>query len=209
MEVLLLDDLGASKPSAWALETIGHILTTRYNEKRVTLLTTNYLDAPDFVAAPPQPISSANSRANESSNAQQNSSQNDLSTLEAANQPADPNDTFAARRAGRPINSARDSRAGFPSAERRIHFGESGRHADRAHRHAHPQPPLRNVPHSGTESAGFPQRNPQSEYSSLRFAFFVCPQFPNNLPQQSQPYFCVACGQAHPPDHPTHALLYI
>lgn len=44
-EVLLLDDLGASKPSAWALETVGHILNTRYNEKRVTLLTTNYLDA--------------------------------------------------------------------------------------------------------------------------------------------------------------------
>lgn len=46
-EILLLDDLGASKPSAWALETIGHILTTRYNEKRVTLLTTNYLDGSD------------------------------------------------------------------------------------------------------------------------------------------------------------------
>ncbi len=45
-EVLLLDDIGASKPSAWALETVGHILNTRYNERRVTLLTTNYLDAP-------------------------------------------------------------------------------------------------------------------------------------------------------------------
>ncbi len=44
VEVLLLDDLGASKPSAWALETIGHILTSRYNEKRITLLTSNYLD---------------------------------------------------------------------------------------------------------------------------------------------------------------------
>ena len=44
-EVLLLDDLGASKPSAWALDTVGHILNTRYNEKRVTLLTTNYLDS--------------------------------------------------------------------------------------------------------------------------------------------------------------------
>jgi len=44
-EVLLLDDLGASKPSPWALETVGHILNTRYNEKRVTLITTNYLDA--------------------------------------------------------------------------------------------------------------------------------------------------------------------
>jgi DNA replication protein DnaC len=43
-EVLLLDDLGASKPSPWALETVGHILNTRYNEKRVSILTTNYLD---------------------------------------------------------------------------------------------------------------------------------------------------------------------
>lgn len=46
-EVLLLDDLGSSKPSLWALETVGHILNTRYNEHRVTLLTTNYLD-PEF-----------------------------------------------------------------------------------------------------------------------------------------------------------------
>ena len=44
-DVLLLDDLGASKPSAWALETVGHILNSRYNERRVTILTTNYLDA--------------------------------------------------------------------------------------------------------------------------------------------------------------------
>ncbi len=46
IEVLLLDDLGASKPSAWALETVGHILNARYNDKRVTIVTTNYLDAP-------------------------------------------------------------------------------------------------------------------------------------------------------------------
>ena len=44
-DVLLLDDLGASKPSPWALETVGHILNSRYNERRITLLTTNYLDA--------------------------------------------------------------------------------------------------------------------------------------------------------------------
>ena len=44
-DVLLLDDLGASKPSAWALETVGHILNARYNERRITLLTTNYLDS--------------------------------------------------------------------------------------------------------------------------------------------------------------------
>jgi DNA replication protein DnaC len=43
-EVLLIDDIGASKPSLWALDTIGHILNKRYNDDRVTLLTTNYLD---------------------------------------------------------------------------------------------------------------------------------------------------------------------
>lgn len=43
-ELLVLDDLGSSKPSPWVLETVGHILNSRYNEKRVTLLTTNYLD---------------------------------------------------------------------------------------------------------------------------------------------------------------------
>jgi DNA replication protein DnaC len=51
-EVLLLDDLGASKPSAWALETLGHILNSRYNEKRVTLVTTNYLDRETRERAP-------------------------------------------------------------------------------------------------------------------------------------------------------------
>jgi len=44
-ELLVLDDVGSSKPSLWALETVGHILNTRYNEKRVTLVTTNFLDA--------------------------------------------------------------------------------------------------------------------------------------------------------------------
>jgi DNA replication protein DnaC len=54
-EILVLDDVGSSKPSPWALETVGHILNTRYNEKRVTLLTTNYLDADSSVAAAPAP----------------------------------------------------------------------------------------------------------------------------------------------------------
>lgn len=43
-DLLVLDDVGSSKPSLWALETVGHILNTRYNEKRVTLLTTNFQD---------------------------------------------------------------------------------------------------------------------------------------------------------------------
>jgi DNA replication protein DnaC len=55
-DVLLLDDLGSNKPSPWALETVGHILNTRYNEKRVTILTTNYLDtaesAPEAIPSP-------------------------------------------------------------------------------------------------------------------------------------------------------------
>jgi DNA replication protein DnaC len=51
-DILLLDDVGSSKPSLWALETVGHILNTRYNEHRVTLLTTNYLDK----EAKPSPV---------------------------------------------------------------------------------------------------------------------------------------------------------
>jgi len=43
-EILVLDDLGASKPSAWVLDMIGLLLNARYNEKRVTILTTNYFD---------------------------------------------------------------------------------------------------------------------------------------------------------------------
>lgn len=44
VELLVLDDLGASKPSAWVLDIIGLVLNARYNERRMTLLTTNYID---------------------------------------------------------------------------------------------------------------------------------------------------------------------
>ena len=44
-EILVLDDFGSTVASAWVRETVGHILNSRYNEKRVTLLTTNYLDS--------------------------------------------------------------------------------------------------------------------------------------------------------------------
>jgi DNA replication protein DnaC len=54
VEILVLDDLGASKPSDWVRDTLGHILNTRYNEKRVTLLTTNFLDSD--VANPASPV---------------------------------------------------------------------------------------------------------------------------------------------------------
>src|SRR5246127_494168 len=52
-EILVLDDLGASKPSAWVLDIIGLVLNARYNERRVTILTTNYFD--DRPATEPAP----------------------------------------------------------------------------------------------------------------------------------------------------------
>jgi DNA replication protein DnaC len=45
-EILVLDELGASKPTEWVQETITHIINKRYNEKKVTLFTSNYLDMP-------------------------------------------------------------------------------------------------------------------------------------------------------------------
>jgi DNA replication protein DnaC len=55
-EVLVLDDAGSSKPSMWALETVGHILNTRYNENRVTLLTTNFLDSEPSATPSSSPV---------------------------------------------------------------------------------------------------------------------------------------------------------
>jgi len=46
-ELLVLDDLGAEKPSEWVEETMNLIVNTRYNERRPTIFTTNYLDAGD------------------------------------------------------------------------------------------------------------------------------------------------------------------
>ena len=44
-EVLVLDELGAAKPTEWVWDTVAHILNTRYNDKRTTIITTNYADA--------------------------------------------------------------------------------------------------------------------------------------------------------------------
>ena len=43
-EVLVLDELGASKPTDWVRDTLAHVINTRYNEKKFTVFTTNYLD---------------------------------------------------------------------------------------------------------------------------------------------------------------------
>ncbi len=44
-EVLVLDELGAAKPSDWVWDTVAHILNTRYNDRRTTIITTNYANA--------------------------------------------------------------------------------------------------------------------------------------------------------------------
>ncbi len=43
-EVIVLDELGAKRTTAWVEETIFYIVNTRYNNKKVTLFTTNYPD---------------------------------------------------------------------------------------------------------------------------------------------------------------------
>lgn len=45
-EVLVLDELGASKPTDWVWDTVAHILNTRYNDCRTTIITTNYSNLP-------------------------------------------------------------------------------------------------------------------------------------------------------------------
>jgi DNA replication protein DnaC len=44
-EVLVLDELGANKPTEWVKDTMTQIINTRYNEKKVTIFTSNYLDS--------------------------------------------------------------------------------------------------------------------------------------------------------------------
>lgn len=46
-DLVVLDDLGAEKPSEWVEETMNLIVNTRYNERRPTIFTTNYEDVPD------------------------------------------------------------------------------------------------------------------------------------------------------------------
>lgn len=43
-EVLVLDELGASKPTDWVRDTMTQIINKRYNDQKITIFTTNYLD---------------------------------------------------------------------------------------------------------------------------------------------------------------------
>ncbi len=46
-QLLVLDELGARRPSDWVREILYGLLNTRYNRKRLTILTTNFGDEPD------------------------------------------------------------------------------------------------------------------------------------------------------------------
>jgi DNA replication protein DnaC len=46
-EVLVLDELGAVKPTEWVWDTVSLILNTRYNDNRTTIITTNFPDLPE------------------------------------------------------------------------------------------------------------------------------------------------------------------
>jgi DNA replication protein DnaC len=43
-DIMVLDEVGASKPTDWVRDTMTHIINTRYNDKKLTIFTTNYAD---------------------------------------------------------------------------------------------------------------------------------------------------------------------
>ena len=43
-EVLVLDELGATKPTDWVRDTMMQVINTRYNDRKMTIFTTNYTD---------------------------------------------------------------------------------------------------------------------------------------------------------------------
>jgi DNA replication protein DnaC len=46
-EVLVLDELGAKRTTAWVEETIFYVINHRYNHKKTTIFTSNYPDTED------------------------------------------------------------------------------------------------------------------------------------------------------------------
>ncbi len=50
-EVLVLDELGAVRPTDWVSDTISLIVNTRYNDCKTTIITTNYANQPPAKAA--------------------------------------------------------------------------------------------------------------------------------------------------------------
>jgi len=44
-DVLVMDELGARRTSAWVEDTIFYIINHRYNNKKLTVFTSNYIDS--------------------------------------------------------------------------------------------------------------------------------------------------------------------
>jgi DNA replication protein DnaC len=57
-EVLVLDELGSTIPTDWVRDTMYQIINKRYNDKKLTIFTTNYLDAPRIESNPEPEIAS-------------------------------------------------------------------------------------------------------------------------------------------------------
>lgn len=47
-EVLVLDDLGATRPTDWVWDTVAHILNARYGRNQTTIITTNFPNLPSL-----------------------------------------------------------------------------------------------------------------------------------------------------------------
>jgi DNA replication protein DnaC len=47
-EVLVLDDLGATRPTDWVWDTVAHILNARYGRNQTTIITTNFPNQPSL-----------------------------------------------------------------------------------------------------------------------------------------------------------------
>jgi len=54
-DVLVLDELGSNKPTDWVRETVAYIINGRYNDKKVTIFTSNFLDVPNASAGEFEP----------------------------------------------------------------------------------------------------------------------------------------------------------
>lgn len=65
-EVLVLDELGATVPTDWVRDTMYQIINTRYNEKKLTIFTSNFSDELPAVDAEGDALRSGNKRAERS-----------------------------------------------------------------------------------------------------------------------------------------------
>ena len=53
-EVLVLDELGSTIPTDWVRDTIYQIINKRYNDKKLTIFTTNFPDEPRVITEAPR-----------------------------------------------------------------------------------------------------------------------------------------------------------